>query len=643
MPAASTRNPQLELSLMTEAPDSADRADATRPAGSVAAAWVAGGIVAAGIGWLLHRLLFEGRAFSFDAMLYSRSLWGLANGDFDNPVIGLNTFAIHGHFLLGLLAPLAWLMPAALALALAQAASAGATAGLAAAAFGRAARGDGPAWAWGLWGAALVVLGAPLVLNPFLYDVRPDLWGVPLVTAGLLRAVERGGFDREAIGWMAPAALVREEFAIVIAAGLVVSPRGGEGSLPRRTLLLTAGVLGGWFVAYWFGIRAWLGGSEQSAAAHLTGSMGARPGDGLDLTAWLGWKGLLVGILLASGGGLALRGWRWAGSCLPGLAILLASRWMLEEQLNLHYSMFVAPGLIAATVAGWRAVADQPRRRLWAGVATAVAAGCFVVGSAAPGGGRFVAEHFDLRSEDSGEIGLNPARRTAAVALTHAALARLPKEAGVAVPHEYGAPLADRAFVTTPQRLRAAMKAEGRAPDAAGAVALEQRAWADQGSFLVQHQGFALTDRVGSLAVLERGARVRLSAVALEAAPVSCAGVVAGRWPGAGLTLCGAASAGSGRVALTVLRHAAPSAGGPSGLKIMLRPEGAEWEEAREARLMGGVVPIDALREGVVVTLVAEGGGLGVRPGGEAVLVDREGQAVAQEGGEGPIPVRWGP
>ncbi len=183
---------------------------------------------ASSVAWLLRRSLFEGRAQSFDAALYARSLWGLAHGDLHNPVFGGPSWSIHGQLALALLAPFARVAPAALVLAVAQALALGLTAYVVGGGFADAARAHGrPVWLAAVAGT-LAALGAPLVANPFVFDVRPDLLAVPLLTWGLVRAVRRDAFDRASLAALVAALVAREDFAVVVAAAMLAPVARGR-------------------------------------------------------------------------------------------------------------------------------------------------------------------------------------------------------------------------------------------------------------------------------------------------------------------------------------------------------------------------------------------------------------------------------
>ena len=296
--------------------------------------------------WLLHRMLFEGQASSYDSMIYTRGLWGLANGEHDNPVRGLPFLANHGNFVLFLFSPFTHLFHAANVLIGAQGIALAALVVLIA----KTVEGAGQTAqlsAWhrtgrGLGLAIMATLCTPLILNPFLFGARPDLIGVPLVTAGLLRAERRKGFDCTAIWIMIPAILVREEYAGVIAAALVLAPSTAPDGLNRRKLWMIAVCCGLYFVGYWLLFRPWLlaepgGHGFWGYVARGVVTVNSERSLDIDVGALLTHKAHLLAILLFSIGGLAAVGWRWGGAALPGIVLLLLQIRRNELTMSTHY------------------------------------------------------------------------------------------------------------------------------------------------------------------------------------------------------------------------------------------------------------------------------------------------------------------
>ncbi|HTU58451.1 MAG TPA: DUF2079 domain-containing protein, partial [Polyangiales bacterium] len=460
---------------------SADAADSGRarslPLARVAA-FVLSTLVGAGLWVLLRRGLFDGQAQSYDAPLYVRSLWGIAHGDYNNSLIDYPSLAIHTQCALLVLAPLARVWHAADVLIAAQAFAFAGTLFVWLSALLRASPAR-PAVTLLLasWACLLFMYGMPLVANPFVFDVRPEMLGVLLATAGLLRSAERQGFDAAAVTLLLLSAAAREEFALVAACGLTLSPvaRVGPG-WSLRTRAITAGAL----VLY--GVcNSYLWTRDTSQAAHLN-SAASWPDLALA-------KLQLTAAFVASGGGLAALGYRWLGSALPGLALLALSSWMANDQVSFHYGMFVAPALLTASYAGYASLVRRSQLpRAWLGAHAAVALACAAWLSALPGGTRFARQHFDLQ----GSL-LAPATwraHTGWLADVHRILQSVPRDQSLLLQYVFAAPYADR------QSIRV-LEVDNPTPWQPDAVFLPQALWATRGVQL-RAQGYRLASLAGS-------------------------------------------------------------------------------------------------------------------------------------------------
>jgi uncharacterized membrane protein len=578
-------------------PGPAAGAPGGRDAHATARALALGLAVTAGValGLLLWHKLFRGQAQSYDTLIYARSLWGVAHGHFYNPVLERHAFAVHANVLAVPLALFARAMPAALVLVLAQATAFGATVWLVARGFQDAARDAGRSPAAvngaGLFGALVCVAGTPLVLNPFLFDARPDFLGLPFLVAGLLRAVRRGGFDRRAVLLMLPAALAREELALVIASALVLAP-GGEGALGRgRRWLIAAGAVA-YFVAYYFGVRLLLGGQAGSGAQFFVGAEVTAPGREV-----LRAKLELATVAALSCGALVWPGWRWLGAAVPGLVILAASRWIVEGQLSFHYGLLAAPGLLAAGVAGFRVALawPAPRLRAWLTVAAVVAVGCYLGEGAAPGGRRFAAPYFALAGDPHSLA-------------AHQRLAALPASHGLAVPWAIGAPVADRAMVMPLEHLRWDLQrgALREVPAAITTVAVTPEDFGAMGRTLVAQHGFRLVGVEGGLIeIVTRDAalaRIPWDRLA-QTPPPSCAAPLR-QWPAAGLVLCSVATPPGQPATAVIARTAAAAPGARASLPMLLPRPPAETPPA-PLWLADGMVSLADLPVGRAAALSA--------------------------------------
>ena len=435
------------------------------------------GFAALGLLVLALRSLYVGMGQSYDSLLYARSLWGIAHDAWFNPAYGTHAFGIHLNLGLLPLAPFARVVPAAVVLAFAQAAAFGGTLALFVRAVGAT---KGVAWAGA---AAALFLLSPLVVNPFVFDLRPGVVGVPLVFAGLLRLRRTGTVDAGVVAWLLAAAMVREEFALLGAAGLALAPLPRQGL--RRRLLVAAGLCA-YFAAYWFGIRPLLAGGERAddaAAALFAG----------DTAAWT-YRLQLALALAATLGAWCWRGWRWAGAALPGVGLVLVLAKLPEHALSFHYAMFAAPGLLMAAVDGFDRPTRAPRAALAASLSIALAA--TLAFGAVPGGARFQADAFGFDAEASEWMGE-----------VHATLDTIPRDAGVALPGPFAARFADRDAIYSMETLHAAIRRDGQAPADLDVAVLATHDWPTLGRWLVHHAAFqrvvVIADR---FVVLQRGA-----------------------------------------------------------------------------------------------------------------------------------------
>ena len=493
------------------------------------------GIVAALL--LLARLLRlsnEGLSASFDSAIYIRNLWGIAAGDWHNPLVNDHLFGVHGNWVLFLLAPLVrWVEPALL-LTLAQSLALGATAGLLHFGFlealgQRASRGRRLA-ASTLLCAGLMV--GPVAINPFLFDLRPDMLGLPLLLAGLLRA-RRRGFDGAALAWMGAALLVREDFGMVIIGAMATAPFGGS-LLPdwrRRCGVITAALA--FFALYWFGVRGWVAPQSVARASSVASQMldNASP---LPLPQLVAYKAEILAAVLLGGGLLPLVGWRWLGVAMPGLAFLLIQSRMQADLLDFHYAIFALPGLAIASVDGLERLVSRPRHAPLLLGSAALMVALFATSSALPGGGR----HFASREAAINADG-SPRLTADGLPLYEAMngmVAALPPEDGVAVPFALSAGAAARSTIVTTEQVKQWVSKGEKLPPELHWVVLFGKDFEGLGSRLVSEHGFHLVTTVDqSLAVLtDRPAPTNWEAFTRSAA--GCAPLA--EWPAAGVRLC---------------------------------------------------------------------------------------------------------
>ena len=551
-----------------------------------AAAITTGVVCAMFVAILLLHLLRSGWAHTFDAAIYTRSLWGVANGDLHNPLVDLHVLSIHFNLVLYALAPFTRIAHPLDVLIVAQAAAFGATVGLAADACVRI------AWRRGADTLALVALPVfvaglamctPMVANPFLFDVRPDLIGVPLILAGLLRAERRGDHDVGSLAWMLSALLVREEYMMVIVGAMLTTPFG-RGLLDRwRLRLVGVGLAVGWWATFWFGIRRWIGdGSYDKAQEVGTDFLDVAMNDALSVAEMVGYKVELLVVFAAAMGGLALLGWRHIGTSGPGLLFLLVSVRMQDLVLNFHYVLFVTPGLVAAGVAGYRRFAPLTARHRWLPFAVVVTAtATFAFSSALPGGGRFRAENFALMLNDKTPI--SPDDRVDLQAM-HALVATVPPDVPAAVHWELAAPVSDRATILSSQQVFESLDEGEVLDDALAAITVPRARWGSLAAVLVRDRGFRLAgvaaDRLALLVRDDEPVRLDDAPERCDAPPLS--------WPDVGLAACRIDVASDGAVQVVLQRI--DGAEVPSTTWLLARPSDAPPGGGEPLLLAGGLV-----------------------------------------------------
>jgi len=514
---------------------------------ALAAALIAG----AALAWLHHRSQFQTYAQSFDTMIYGRALWGVAHGQPENTVLGVHWLAVHGTFVLYLLAPLARVFEPVAVLIAAQAIALAATVGMV---VFHAARGHRHAVSVALAVAFALTWGSPLVLNPFLFDVRPDVIGVPLCVAGLLRIHARTSVDAWAAALLFASLAAREEFSMVIAPALTLLPVDRSRGLGTRARWSLAAAAVAYTALYFVVGRGLAGGAETVTRAQaITAAM-----IGMPTWASLSDKPEILLVTLTAAGGLVLLGWRWSVPAWPGLIFLFAITRMSDFVLNAHYAMFAIPGLCTAAVAGaqrLRTFTPGRRRAAWTAVVLLSAFSGFL-SSSAPGGGRFLARHFDLGAAP-GKAGT--LARSPAIVASRALLERIPDDAGLVVPYALSASLVDRAVVWESHRFRRHLAGGGPFPDEIRWAVVMDDAWPDVGKTLVQAHGFRLVDAAhGWLALLTRDDVDDAAAMrATTPAPAECVSLA--RWPAAGLSLCTLERRADGRLGAVLVRDSAPA------------------------------------------------------------------------------------
>lgn len=529
---------------------------APKPWAALAVALIAG----VGLFALAVRSLYVGQGQSYDSLLYARSLWGIGHGVWHNPAYGTHAFGIHANVVLLLLAPLTWLLPAALVLAAAQATAFAATLSV-------VARRAGPD---ALLAVALAVL-SPLLMNPWLFDLRPGPLAVPLLAAALLRLRARGALDLRVGLLVIGATLVREEFAVVAAAGLVLAPLG------RRDLALRIAVGAGllaYMALYWFVLRDLFSGgaaarADQAAVDLVAGGEGA-----------VTYRIALAAALAASGGGLVWLGWRWLGAALPGIGVAVLLAKQPEHALSFHYTMFAAPGLLVALVDGLGRLRERTARAgggraAWVAGAVLLALAATHAFGALPGGRRFQADAFGFDADARGW------QRA-----VHEEVARWPEHEGALAPGPFAAAAADRPTIYSVETATRHVAEQNEAPPGLAVALLPTHEWERLGRWLVHRGGWQLEGLVADRFALLRAGSIGdpnpLLAGAPETAP-PCAGPPDAVWPAAGLAACRVTTPDGERVALLRVGSASGEA---RALAVELLRDG----QVAPARILHGLV-----------------------------------------------------
>jgi uncharacterized membrane protein len=482
----------------------------------------------------LLRLSAEGLSASFDSAIYIRNLWGIAQGDWHNPLVNDHIFGVHGNWVLLLLAPLVRFADPALLLTLSQGLALGATAGLLHYGFlealgQRASRGRRLAAAT-LLSAGL--LAGPVAINPFLFDLRPDMLGLPLLLAGLLRA-RRQGFDGAALAWMGAALFVREDFGMVIIGAMATAPFGRSllSNWQRRCGVIAAALA--FFAIYWFGVRSWVAPQSVARASSIASQMldNASP---LPVSQVIAYKAEILAAVLLGGGLLPLFGWRWLGVAMPGLAFLLIQSRMQADLLDFHYAIFALPGLAIASVDGLERLVARPRHAPLLLISAVCMGTLFATSSALPGGGRHFASREAARNDD-GSLRLTADGLPLYEAM-NAMVAALPASDGVAVPFALSAGAASRSTIVTTEQVKQWVSKGEKFPPDLHWVVLFGKDFEGLGSRLVSEHGLHLVTTVDqSLAVLtDRPVPTNWEAFSLAA--TGCAPWA--EWPTAGVRLC---------------------------------------------------------------------------------------------------------
>lgn len=393
--------------------------------------------------WLQYRSLYCGETRGFDSMIYARSIWGIASGNFWNPVRETHVFAVHATWVMFVLAPLTMFLKSATVLAVSQGVAIGLTTHAVVAAVQEGAVSYSRATLVSVIAVVCGILAPAYVINPFLNDARPDVLLIPLLTLAFLRVRKVGDWDRLAMGFAIAAVMCREEVAVVTAFALWVTPRRTP-LLSNRTRALVSCALVGYVALYYFPVRALL--SDRSALDPLRDFTTGTDGGGGDVRDLLLAKLTLIGAALLGGAPFLWRGWRWLPAAIPGALVLLTFRFDPPRQVALHYAMFCSPAVLVAIVEGIQFYAARNRKGdLLSAVPVAMAN--YLLFGVLPHG-KFYVERYRF----DGVTVLDPfACGVRDVDVFNAQLAKIPSDATVLASAFVGARLADRPtlFTTT--------------------------------------------------------------------------------------------------------------------------------------------------------------------------------------------------
>lgn len=527
-------------------------------------------VAAVAVFWLQMRAIHCGEMRGFDTLIYGRGIWGVAHGDFWNTVRNTHVFAVHANWVNFVLAPFTYVAKAADVLAAWQAVALFVTTYLVTRASQLEHSRLSRRMLFGLMGFVCGVLATAFVINPFLFDPRPDLMIVPLMTAAFLRVRRVGDWDRTALLIGAAAVLVREEAAILLAFALFATPRREE-LLSRRARIILASVLVGYVAFYHLGIRGALG--TQSVLHPLRDFTPSESVSEVGATPSIVGKLTLVAAAFLGGAPFLWRGRRWILPVIPSLALLAALQFRADDQIVLHYTLFSAPGILLAVLEGFRvAVRRHLQNDLLA--APVIAAANLFLFTTWPGAQnyvpRYALEPLDIRQ---------PLACLAEDAkLFNQQLARIPANASVVVSSAIGARLADRANVFTtididPGRL-------DLAPDYIvffrlhfSTLADDWRALAMQlGRFGYRSAGYE--SRAAMIFTRDKRAHSIDWRTYQNAGPKDCEHPEA-RFTDAGLEICATAEVHDGALGVLVHRFAEPrSTAARSFVQLSARPRG---------------------------------------------------------------------
>lgn len=324
-----------------------------------------------------------------DGALYSRILWGIAHGDWQNPIRNQHAFAEHSSFIFLALAPFARLFGAYNTMFVVQSI----TLVILYLVLARAIRRhiDG--------GYVGVLVGLALFVNPFLlngavYGVRPLIWALPWV----LLAAERFFLDSRVDRWtwisVSIALLCREECGVLFAGmggltlvlAMLPSQKKARELVKPAMAMLVVGSL--WFGLYYLLLKPAFGSDWASVGLHYS-AVASTPVD-----SWFDWlftaeRVKYTAWVVVSSGLLLL----FSPRCLLLAGIIVAGNILspvFGADVRNHYSALLTPFLFVGVIAVLHRLQSR-KVALYAAVACLLAGAIasYVTQATLPGGSNY--------------------------------------------------------------------------------------------------------------------------------------------------------------------------------------------------------------------------------------------------------------
>lgn len=368
-----------------------------------------------------------GHSRSFDLGLYARSLWGLAHGSPVNPLRDQHVLALHGHWILYPLAPLARIVSSVYLLLTVQAL---AIAAGAVACYYVADKRLGSRQV--AFAVAVMYLSFPVAANTVLFDMHVKTLAAPFLILAVDRFDRLGHKDVRAWALLTVALACREEIALAVG---VMGATWLFFEDKRRTALALATAGFAFFGLYYLVVQPGLGTDAASAQAHF----GHLKGGGFVTQLATAQNAILALFSLGSLAFLPVIGWRFSTGASVAIGIAMLSRWPGAADPTSHYLFLAIPFLMLGVIDALAWLRRGAPRTF--AVATAAGVLCSLVSYAVTGtgpGGR----HFDPERYSFTPTSLEAMR----------CLESIPKNAPAMAPDHLVAHLAERASIVTSLR-----------------------------------------------------------------------------------------------------------------------------------------------------------------------------------------------